>query len=160
IESNSDKGVDMRIRVRVRSCVFATALAMGAPAFATGSMHGAGVDVMFDTEDPNATPFPSNLFTEWDFSNLTGLRVSLPTPDCAVQVSDCNDLAVINTLDGFNQQPRLRIPFSGAIDPATVDSSSVFLVRLGDTTKFFHGHRQTVGIDRIVWDAATNTLFA
>jgi hypothetical protein len=72
-----------------------------------------------------------------------------------VRASDCADIDVINTLDGFNLQPRLSIPFSGPIDVSTVSSSTVFLVRIG------HGHSgDPVGINQIVWDPATNTLHA
>jgi hypothetical protein len=91
----------------------------------------AGVRVLFDVSSPGAAPFPSDLFTVSDPSHLTGRRVNLPKPDCVVRPSDCADLDVINTLDGFNLQPRLSIPFSGAIDVASVSSRSVFLVRLG-----------------------------
>jgi hypothetical protein len=69
-------------------------------------------------------PFPSNLFTELDFTQATGLRVDLPKPDCAVRPSDCADIDAINTLDGFNIQPRISIPFSGPIDVSTVSSAA------------------------------------
>jgi Big-like domain-containing protein len=94
-------------------------------------------------------PFPSNLFTELDLAQATGLRVDLPKPDCAVRPSDCADIDVLNTLDGFNVQPRISIPFSGPIDLATVSSDTVFL--LGPS-----GRR--IGINQIVWEPAANTL--
>ena len=59
-------------------------------------------------------PFPSNLYTTGDATQATGLRVDLPKPDCASRPSDCADIDVLNTLDGFNIQPRISIPFSGA----------------------------------------------
>jgi hypothetical protein len=71
--------------------------------------------------------------------------------------ADCNDIAVLNTLDGFNLQPRISVSFSGAIDVSTVNSSSVFFVSLGDT---LGGGGQVVGINQIVWDPVTNTLHA
>ena len=40
--------------------------------------------------------------------------MNLPYPDCTVKVSDCEDLDVINTLDGFGLQTRISIPFDGA----------------------------------------------
>jgi hypothetical protein len=86
------------------------------------------------------------------------LRVNLPKPNCTVQVTDCQDLDVINTLDGFNLQPRLSIPFSGPIDVSSVSSNTVFLVSLGDALGGHGGH--VVGINQIVWDPATNTLHA
>jgi hypothetical protein len=61
-----------------------------------------------------------------DSTQLTRLRVNLPRPDCAIRPSDCADVDVINTLDGFNLQPRLSIPFDGSIDPASVNSSNLF----------------------------------
>jgi hypothetical protein len=94
-------------------------------------------------------PFPSNLMTTQDVSQLTGLRVDLPKPDCATQPSACGDVAVLNTLDGFNVEPRISIPFSGPIDLSTVSSETVFLVDA-------HGGR--IGVDKIVWEQATNTL--
>jgi hypothetical protein len=94
-------------------------------------------------------PFPSNLYTVPDANQVTGLRVDLPKPDCTTHPSDCADIAVLDTLDGFNIQPRISIPFSGPIDPSTVSSSTVFLVGPGD---------DVVGINQVVWEPATNTL--
>jgi hypothetical protein len=75
--------------------------------------------------------------------------VDLPKPDCAVRPSDCADIDVLNTLDGFNIQPRISIPFSGPIDVTTVSSQSVFLIGP-------QGRR--VGINQVVWEPAANTL--
>src|SRR5688572_17377544 len=77
----------------------------------------------------------------------TGRQQNLTHPDCSVRVSDCHDLEVINTLDGFGLQPRLSIPFDGAIDPDSVHSNSVFLVGLAAA-----GSR--IGINQVVWDPA------
>src|SRR6266850_693727 len=116
----------------------------------------AAVEALFDLSSPVSSPFPSDRFTVDDHAQNTGLRVNLPRPDCTVQVSDCDDINVINTLDGFNLQPRLSIPFSGPIDVSTVSSRTVFLVRLSH-----HGRGgDPIGINQIVWDPATNTLHA
>ena len=93
--------------------------------------------------------FPSNLYTTADSTQITGLRVDLPKPNCATHASDCADIAVLDTLDGFNIQPRISIPFSGPIDLSTVKSSNIFLVGPG-------GH--VVGINQAVWEPAANTL--
>src|SRR5262249_25523240 len=118
----------------------------------------AAVETLFDLSSTVRSPFPSDRFTGFDHETKTGLRVSLPNPDCAVRPSDCADIDVINMLDGFNLQPRVSIPFSGPINVTSVSSSTVFLVRLGDV----HGgrSRHVVGINQIVWDPATNTLHA
>ena len=118
----------------------------------------AGVKVGFDLSSPSVGPFPSDRFTVADPSHNTGLRVKLPKPDCGVRPSDCADIDVINTLDGFNLQARLSISFSGPIDVASVNSGNVFLVSLGDTLGGGGGH--VVGINQVVWDPATNTLHA
>ena len=65
---------------------------------------------LFSLDTMAGTPFPSDLFTVADPTQNTGLRVNLPKPDCLARPSDCQDLDVINTLDGFNLQPRLSIP--------------------------------------------------
>jgi hypothetical protein len=110
----------------------------------------ARVQPAYDLSTPDGGPFPSDRWTAVDWSQPTGLRVDLPKPDCAVRPSDCADIDVLNTLDGFNVQPRISIPFTGPIDPISVSSSSVFLIRLPD-------HAIT-GINQIVWEPAANTL--
>src|SRR5262245_40886902 len=80
--------------------------------------------------DPDAlttSPFPSNRFTVADPNQNTGRRVNLPPPDLATYFSDYQDTQLLNTLDGFNLQPRLSIPFSGPIDVNSVNSQDVFL---------------------------------
>lgn len=106
----------------------------------------------------DATPFPSDRFTVADAAQYTALRVALPAPDCTVRVSDCADISVINTLDGFNTQPRIAIPFTGNIDPSTVTSDTVFLVRVGDA-RTGAGRGERVGINQATWDPTTKTLF-
>jgi hypothetical protein len=116
------------------------------------------VQVLFDLDNPAGGPFPSNLFTVPDPGHNTGLRVNLPKPDCGVRVSDCQNIDVLNTLDGFNLQPRLSIPFTGPIDVNSVTSDTVFLLNLGSTLPGGNPGGQVVGINQIVWDPETNTL--
>src|SRR6266511_5296285 len=124
----------MPVVLRAALAVFALALVLPGGALAATSA---------------GQPFPSNIYTTPDATQVTGLRIHLPTPNCATNPSDCADVAVLNTLDGFNIQPRISIPFSAAIDASTVSSSTVFLVGSG-------GH--VVGINQAVWEPATNTL--
>ena len=121
----------------------------------------AGVQARFSLDSPAGGPFPSDQFTVADSSHNTKRRVNLPIPDCAVRQSECDDLAVINTLDGFNVEPRLSIPFDGPIDVTTVTSETVFLVSLEgdyDDENRDDGHR-VIGINQVVWDTFTNTLY-
>ncbi|HEY6962114.1 MAG TPA: Ig-like domain-containing protein [Gaiellaceae bacterium] len=96
-------------------------------------------------------PFPSNLSTVPDSTQATGLRVALPLPNCTSFPSDCADVRVLDSLDGFNIQPRLRISFSAPIDLSTATSDNIFL--LGP-----HAHR--IGINQRVWEPLTDTLYA
>jgi hypothetical protein len=117
----------------------------------------AGVSPLFDLSKPQSAPFPSDRYTVADNGQRTFKRVNLPQPDCAALPSDCADVAVLNTLDGFSAQPRITVPFSGDINPASVTSQTVFLVSLGDTLSGY-GAGQKVGINQVVWDVATKTL--
>jgi hypothetical protein len=123
-----------------RLAVAAAMLALLAPAAA----RAAGVEAL--------QPFPSNLLTVQDATQPTGLRVDLPKPNCAAYPSDCQDLDVLNGLDGFNIQPRITVPFSGAIDLATVSSGSIHLF---DTSCLVCA---PLGIDQTVWEPAADAL--
>lgn len=113
---------------------------------------------LFNLDSRAESPFPSDWHTIVDHTQNTRHRVNLTTLNC--QVSDCEDLDVINTLDGFNLQPRLSIPFSGAIDVNTVTSETVRLVSLGSAVPGQDSMPwgTEVGIDQVVWDTFTNTL--
>src|SRR5262249_49296733 len=104
--------------------------------------------------------FPSDRFTVADLGQETGLRVDLPKPNCTARPSDCADLDVINTLDGFNLSPRVSIPFDGPIDPSSVSSQTVILIGLGDARLEGPKDGKVVGINQVIWDPATNTLHA
>jgi hypothetical protein len=117
---------------------------------------------LFDLSAPAGGPFPSNRFTIPDPSHRTGLRVNLPKPDCGQRPSDCEDLDVVNTLDGFNVQPRLSVPFDGPIDVHSVTSDNVFLIKL-DCPRPERGHdrrcvTERIGVDQVVWDTFASTL--
>jgi dienelactone hydrolase len=116
------------------------------------------VHALFDLGSPASGAFPTDRFTVADTTQNTGRLVNLPLPDPATHPSDYQDTQVLNTLDGFNLQPRLSVPFDGAIDVNTVNSSDVFLISLGNTLDPEDHGGQVVGINQIVWDTFTNTL--
>lgn len=144
------------MRIKARHVLITLVCALGLSPLAAF----AGVKVLFDLHDPGETIFPGNQFTVLDFSQNTFRRIHLPKPpECAATPAPvpCNDIDVLNELDGFNLQPRISIPFSGPIDVGTVNSNTVFLVSLGSTLG--HGSfGKKIGINQIVWDTATNTL--
>jgi len=117
------------------------------------------VHALFNLHHPETGPFPSDAFTVADRTQNTGRRVNLPYPDCTIRVSDCEDLNIVNTLDGFGLQTRLSIPFDGSIDVNTATSEAIFLISLGSTIDRAGDPPGTlIGINQIVWDTFTNTL--
>lgn len=106
--------------------------------------------VRTDDSDLQFALFPSDRYAVPDPNQLTGVRVALPKPDCSVRVSDCQDVDVVNQLDGFNVQPRIVIPFSGAIDLATVSRQSVYLLEVDSSRR--------IALNQLQWHAPSNTL--
>lgn len=158
----------MKRKTQVSSAAgIALAIAFFVPALTSAAPAPPGAtEALFNLDatsrSPLTSPFPSNWFTVPDNTNKTHLRINLPAlPECETQVtSNCEDRVVLNELDGFNVLPRLSIPFSGPIDPNTVNSDSVFLVSLG--TAGFGGDYMpwgtVIGIDQVVWDPSANIL--
>jgi hypothetical protein len=142
-----------------RTTILLVAAVLLMPALAAAATHP-----LFNLQSSTQSPFPSDRFTVFDSQQKTGLRVNMALPNCASRPSDCADLALLNQLDGFNLQPRLSIPFDGAIDVSSVSSKTVFLVRLPGRglheAEFEHFKPQVIGINQIVWDPASLTLFA
>ena len=106
----------------------------------------------FDLSRPDGGPFPSDIFTVEDATQNTGLRIDYPLPDCSARPTDCDDLEMVNTLDGWGLQPRISIPFTGDVDPATLNSNTVLLLDMRD------GKR--IGVNQLIWDPPTHTLHA
>jgi hypothetical protein len=99
--------------VTLRAIIFLIAAVVLTPALAIAATHP-----VFNLQSTTQSPFPSDRFTVLDGQQITGLRVNVPLPNCATNPSDCADLTLVNQLDGFNLQPRISIPFDGAIDAA------------------------------------------
>lgn len=122
----------------------------------------AAVFAQFDPSNPQTGPFPTDFLTVADTTQLTARRVNLPLPDCTAQPSLCDAMALVNQLDGFNVQPRLRVTFSGPVDPATL-GKGIFLVALDNLTSDEPGLQKpgdTIAVDELVWDPATNSAYA
>jgi hypothetical protein len=142
-----------------RTFVVLVAIVILTPALALAETHP-----LFNLQSTTQSPFPSDRFTVSDSEQLTRLRVNVPLPNCASRPSDCADLALLNQLDGFNLQPRISIPFDGAIDVSTANSNTIFLVRIGgrglQVNDSEAASAQIIGINQIVWDPSSLTLFA
>jgi hypothetical protein len=126
-----------------------TALAL-AGTFALAPVASAAAPVQLLTGDsPETSAFPSDRFTVPDSAQLTGRRVALPVPTCTAQTrSTCEAMNLLNTLDGFDLQPRVFLPFSGDIDVATVTPATVYV----------EGGGKKVGLQQLTFDPATHVL--
>ncbi|HYM78156.1 MAG TPA: hypothetical protein VE377_19435 [Candidatus Dormibacteraeota bacterium] len=131
-----------------------------------GQEKSASVHVLFGFDTAESGIFPSDIFTVADSTQKTSRRMKLPLPDCTVYVSECNDVRLINDLDGFSLQPRVTVPFDGDIDPNTVNSRSAFFVELGNedldspASVNQSATPRVVGINQMVWDPARRVLAA
>ncbi|MBA4387170.1 MAG: hypothetical protein C0404_04255 [Verrucomicrobia bacterium] len=94
--------------------------------------------------------FPCDALTVADGDMATGLRVDLPLPPESM-VSDREDVAAVNRLDGFSIFPRITIPFVGAApDASTFTTSTVFLVGLSASER-----GEKIPIDQRLVDLST-----
>jgi hypothetical protein len=94
--------------------------------------------------------FPTDALTVRDPGQLTGRRVALPTQDCGAPIA-CGLVQQLNQLDGFDLDPRIAVRFSGPVEPADIAARI--------TLQEAHGGWRT-GVDRVVWDPSTNTVYA
>jgi len=127
-----------------------TAGLVGALAVTTGLTAGAPAALAQPGKAVPLSVFPSDTLTVADPGQLTGRRVALPTTGCGAPIS-CGLVQQLNQLDGFDLDPRIAVRFSAAVDPAAAAERI--------TVQEAHGGWRT-GVDRVVWDPATNTLYA
>ena len=100
---------------------------------------------------PETTVFPNDRFTVPDTAQLTGKRVALPVPSCTDATrSLCDAVAILNTTDGFDLQPRFFIPFTGDVDVTTVTAETVYV----------DGPAGRVGLQELTFDPALDVLAA
>lgn len=122
----------------------------------------AGVTVLFDPSSPDVGPFPTDFLTVPDAAQKTGVRVNLPLPHCDSEPSSCQELQLINQLDGFNLQTRLRVRFSAPVDTDTL-REGIFFIALDNLTDEEFGLQHTgqlTPMNQIVFDPATQIVYA
>jgi pimeloyl-ACP methyl ester carboxylesterase len=127
------------------------------------ALFASGVTVRWDPTNPATGPFPTDFLTTSDATQKSGRRVNLPMPsDCATAPSDCQDVQLINQLDGFQTAPRIAVTFSAPIDVNTL-YNAIFYVPLENQTQEEPGINyvgQKIPINQIIYDPTTNTVYA
>jgi pimeloyl-ACP methyl ester carboxylesterase len=120
-----------------------------------------GVTVNWNPQDPTVGPYPTDVLTTPDSTQKNGMRVNLPMPDCATAPSDCQDVQLVNQLDGFQTVPRITVNFSGPIDVTSVHHA-IYYVALDNLTQEERGINNTgqmLYTTQMIYDPTTNTLY-
>ena len=99
--------------------------------------------------------FPSDRQTVPDPRQSTGRRVALALPDCGVDAAGCDEIRLVNELDGWSVNPRVAIRFSGPVALESVTRASAFILPLAPEPL-----ASPIGLGQLVWDATTHTLYA
>jgi hypothetical protein len=108
--------------------VLAAALLTSGAVAAVPAAAATGSVALRNGTTPETRPFPDNAFTVADTAQATGRRVNLPVAGCSAQGSSlCDDLALVNQLDGFDIRPRVTLPFTGVVDLKTVTPTTVHI---------------------------------
>ncbi|MBV6432202.1 MAG: hypothetical protein IANPNBLG_02338 [Bryobacteraceae bacterium] len=143
--------------MRFTRTIFALlSLVLAAPA------AGAGVKVLFDPSNPEIGPFPTDFLTAPATNTKTARMVRMPAPDdCAAKPNACQEAWLLQSFDGFNPRARIRVRFSGAVKPETLQEG-IYLVARENLTDEEPGVHQTgdkVPLTQVVWDPASNTAY-
>ena len=126
------------------------------------AMFAAGTTVLFDPVTPETGPFPSDALTLPDPAQRTGLRMNLQVPDCAAQYTACQEIGLLDQLDGFSVRARLHVRFSGPVNPSTL-RDGLFFVALDSPTQDepgIHKRGDHIPVNQVVYDPLTNTAYA
>lgn len=101
-----------------------------------------------------AVVFPTDDFTVGDDDQLTGLRLDLPLPDdCDTFASRCDEVRLLNQLDGFDLDPRIEVQLDAAPDDVAADfPADVLFVEPTDGG-------DVIGLNRFVYDPDTMVLY-
>jgi len=139
---------------RSAPAVLATAATLVVAALGAGGLTAAPASADLPAAEARGMSlFPSDDLTVADPGQLTGRRVALPTAGCSTP-STCGLLERVNQLDGFDLDPRLAVTFNRDVDPA-VAAAAMTLTQVDGGP----GH-QVTGVDRVVYDPATHTVYA
>src|SRR5258708_2487937 len=118
-------------------------------------MWAANTTVDFQPASPGVGPFPSNALTIPAITQKTGLRVNLPIPaGCTALSADngCQNVNLINQLDGFSVNPLITVCFSGPVDVNTLAAGITFAN--ADRVA------SAIGIQQLLYDPAGNCAYA
>lgn len=151
-------GYDADLYLATRTPMSTPPRPIGGPPISGGS----GTTPVFDYASLNASPFPSDAFTTPDAGQRTGVRINLPSPSCSSEPTTCAEVELINQLDGFSVNPRIRVSFPGPVDWNTL-RAGIHVVWLNDLYYDEAGMRPAghiTSLNQVLYDPSTNTAYA
>lgn len=98
--------------------------------------------------------FPSDALTVADARQATGRRLNLPLPDCRLYVSMCQELRLLNELDGFDVDPTIAVQLAAAPGDDIEEQFDVDTLAVQPV-----GGGKRIGLNRLVYDPETKILF-
>ena len=75
---------------------------------------------------------PTDRLTQADPAQLTGRRIHLSLVNCREAPSTCDEINLLNGLDGWSVNPRMTLGFSGSVKLDSITRSSAFVLPLGE----------------------------
>jgi hypothetical protein len=99
--------------------------------------------------------FPTDRLTAPDSGQLTGRHVAMLAPSCPTDPAGCDDVALLNQLDGFSVNPRVAITFDGPIRIESVTRETAFIVPVAA-----EGAAVPIPLGQFVWDGEGKVLYA
>jgi hypothetical protein len=99
--------------------------------------------------------FPSDRQTVPDPRQSTGRRIALALPDCGGDAAGCDEIRLVNELDGWSVNPRVAIRFSGPVTLDSITKASAFILPLAPEPL-----ASPIGLGQLVWDGTAHTLYA
>jgi hypothetical protein len=144
--------------VRRRAGRLTRSLALGVPLAAAASLAASAGGL---APPPAASAaevqslFPTDRLTTPDPQQATGRRVTLPLPDCAADAAGCDEVRLLNELDGFSVNPRIAIGFTGPVALESLTRTAAFLLPLSSEPG-----ASPIGLAQLVWDGESHTVYA
>ena len=121
----------------------------------------AGTVVLFNPNDPRTGPFPTDYLTVADATQKTGVHLNMPLPSCDTQYTSCQEIGLIEQMDGFNTRARTLVRFSGPIDTSTLKGAMYYVAlnNIDETQPGVNKPGDLISVDEMIWDPSTNTAY-
>jgi hypothetical protein len=124
--------------------------------------------VLFNLQSTLGGPFPTNSLTVADPTQQTGLRIQMPASEDTCDLSSsaviCGNQQLLNTLDGFSENPRLMVCFSGPVNPGTLQPGIFVVPTQTNAAGWGHNPPPSAGnpitINQVLYDPTSNCAYA